>query len=260
MTQDWNIAPSEAALMLCVSGTATLLINGRSYSAERGTIFGINQMVTAWMQEEKDSRWIRFSLSQQTVVEITRNATKALGELRLLTNPRMQLKEEETRFIEDLHCRIGHSEQELATAPEEEKPLLKLHIRLLQQLVVSELIIPVNRGAKETRTLKRDEQLMAQFIQLLLPHYKVHRDVRWYADQLRLSPQYFSSLIRSASGNTPSEWIARIVILNAKLLLERPNARVKDVAEELGFPEQFTFRKYFKHYTGVSPKQYQKQK
>jgi len=33
---------------------------------------------------------------------------------------------------------------------------------------------------------------------------------------------------------------------------------VKQVAEELGFPEQFTFRKYFKTHTGISPREYQK--
>ncbi|MBO7573165.1 MAG: AraC family transcriptional regulator, partial [Bacteroidales bacterium] len=28
-------------------------------------------------------------------------------------------------------------------------------------------------------------------------------------------------------------------------------------ADELGFPEQFTFRKYFKTHTGISPSEYQ---
>ena len=32
--------------------------------------------------------------------------------------------------------------------------------------------------------------------------------------------------------------------------------KIKEVAQELNFPEQFTFRKYFKLYTGVSPKEY----
>lgn len=257
MTQDWRISPNRAALMLCVSGSATVLINGRPYHAKRGTAFGISPLVSAWVQEDNDARWIRFSLSQHTVIEISRNATRAQGSLRLLTNPSLQLSEEETAFIEDIHHRIDLREQQLTTAVEDEKPLLEQQIRLLQQLAVSEMAIHVNSETQDTVSLKRDEQLMAQFFQLLLPNYKEHRDVRWYAEQLHLSPQYFSSLIRSGSGYTPSEWIVRIVILNAKLLLEAPNARVKDVADELGFPEQFTFRKYFKLYTGMSPKEYQ---
>jgi AraC-like DNA-binding protein len=30
------------------------------------------------------------------------------------------------------------------------------------------------------------------------------------------------------------------------------------VADELGFPEQFTFRKYFKTHTGMSPTEFRK--
>jgi len=33
---------------------------------------------------------------------------------------------------------------------------------------------------------------------------------------------------------------------------------VKEVADRLGFPEQFTFRKYFKTHTGISPTEYRK--
>ncbi|MBO6073593.1 MAG: helix-turn-helix domain-containing protein, partial [Paludibacteraceae bacterium] len=33
----------------------------------------------------------------------------------------------------------------------------------------------------------------------------------------------------------------------------------KEVAAELGFPEQFTFRKYFKTHTGISPSEFRHQ-
>lgn len=34
---------------------------------------------------------------------------------------------------------------------------------------------------------------------------------------------------------------------------------IKQIAEQLNFPEQFTFRKYFKQHTGLSPKAYREQ-
>ena len=42
-----------------------------------------------------------------------------------------------------------------------------------------------------------------------------------------------------------------------KYLLRQPDILVKQVADELGFPEQFSFRKYFKSHTGQSPTEYQ---
>lgn len=38
----------------------------------------------------------------------------------------------------------------------------------------------------------------------------------------------------------------------------QPDLQIKEVAERLGFPEQFTFRKYFKTHTGVSPSEYRR--
>ena len=48
-----------------------------------------------------------------------------------------------------------------------------------------------------------------------------------------------------------------VTINQAKYLLRQPDILVKQVADELGFPEQFTFRKYFKSHTGQSSTEYQ---
>ena len=57
-----------------------------------------------------------------------------------------------------------------------------------------------------------------------------------------------------------TEWINMVTVNQAKHLLRQPNMLVKQVADELGFPEQFTFRKYFKTNTGISPTEYQNHK
>ena len=54
------------------------------------------------------------------------------------------------------------------------------------------------------------------------------------------------------------EWIIIVTIAHAKRLLSQPDMQVKEVADQLGFPEQFTFRKYFKKHTGMSPSEFKK--
>jgi len=49
-----------------------------------------------------------------------------------------------------------------------------------------------------------------------------------------------------------------VTVNQAKSLLRKPDTQVKQVADELGFPEQFTFRKYFKTHTGMSPTEFRK--
>ena len=41
-------------------------------------------------------------------------------------------------------------------------------------------------------------------------------------------------------------------------MLENTKMSIKEIAMELHFPEQFSFRKYFKQHAGIPPKQYRK--
>ena len=75
-----------------------------------------------------------------------------------------------------------------------------------------------------------------------------------------LTPRHFAYIIKKESGYTPMEWINMVTIYQAKNMLRQPNMLVKQVADDLGFPEQFTFRKYFKTPTGISPTEYQNRK
>jgi AraC-like DNA-binding protein len=104
--------------------------------------------------------------------------------------------------------------------------------------------------------MEKERKLMIQFTFLLFQHYKTHRQVQFYADTLNVSPNHFTRMIKKVSHRTPSEWISLLTINQAKKLLCRKQVSIKEVAQELNFPEQFTFRKYFKLYTGVSPKEY----
>ena len=53
-----------------------------------------------------------------------------------------------------------------------------------------------------------------------------------------------------------SEWIERYVILEAKAMLRSSNLTVQQISDELYFPSQSFFGKYFKKSTGMSPKEF----
>jgi AraC-like DNA-binding protein len=98
---------------------------------------------------------------------------------------------------------------------------------------------------------------MLHFLVALNLDHRQHRAVQYYAEKQSLTPRHFADIIKQESGYTPMEWINMITINQAKNLLRQPDTQVKDVAAQLGFPEQFTFRKYFKTHTGMSPTEYQ---
>jgi AraC family transcriptional regulator, transcriptional activator of pobA len=104
----------------------------------------------------------------------------------------------------------------------------------------------------------KNETLMKSFLVHVQANYKEQRGMEFYADKLCLTPKYLSKVIKENSGMSASEWIDSYVVLEAKALLKSTNKTIQQISDELNFPSQSFFGKYFKRQTGVSPKEYKK--
>lgn len=108
----------------------------------------------------------------------------------------------------------------------------------------------------ENKILSKEEILMRNFSMEVQRHYKRERKVLFYADLLHLSAGYLSTIIKRYSGKSAAEWIDSYVILEAKALLRSTNLTIQQISNELNFPSQSFFGKYFKRVAGMSPKEY----
>jgi AraC-like DNA-binding protein len=102
----------------------------------------------------------------------------------------------------------------------------------------------------------RKQELNTLFQNLVFHHYKEHRNVQYYADALFVSPKHLTETIKEVTGKTAGEWVDDAVILEAKVLLRNHEISIAQVAEDVHFPDQSTFGKYFKKHTGYSPTEY----
>ncbi len=105
----------------------------------------------------------------------------------------------------------------------------------------------------------RKEDLFERFLRLIYESYKEERSVSYYADKMFLTAKHLSTVVKEVSGKTAGEWIDDLVILEAKALLKSSELSIQEIADELHFANQSFFGKYFKHHTGVAPKEYRKQ-
>jgi YesN/AraC family two-component response regulator len=103
------------------------------------------------------------------------------------------------------------------------------------------------------KTQSRADAFFSEFIQLLEKNFRKERRVSWYASQLSITPKYLSEVVKNASKRTPTEWIDDYVILEMRVLLKNSTKNIKELAEELNFPNQSFMGKYFKERVGVSP-------
>ena len=102
----------------------------------------------------------------------------------------------------------------------------------------------------------RQDEIVARFLQCVHENYREHREVGFYATQLGLSLKYMSHVIYEKTGRHPSKWIKDYVILEAKTMLRSGRYSIQQIADELHFPNQSFFGKYFKEAVGVSPKKW----
>lgn len=108
----------------------------------------------------------------------------------------------------------------------------------------------------QSKKQTRKDKIFQNFLVALHRGFHMYRDVGYYAEQLNLTPRYFTTLVREVSGKTPSQWVSLFVITEAKRLLSNPKNSIKEVAIQLNFSEQSFFGRYFKQHVGCSPSEY----
>ncbi|MDR1880040.1 MAG: AraC family transcriptional regulator [Tannerellaceae bacterium] len=110
----------------------------------------------------------------------------------------------------------------------------------------------------ENKEQSRQDMLVENFLNLVQAHYREQRGLEFYADKLCLTPKHLSKVVKETSGTSASDWIDNHVALEAKALLKSTNMTIQQISDELNFPSQSFFGKYFKRIVGVAPKEYKR--
>lgn len=107
-------------------------------------------------------------------------------------------------------------------------------------------------------SLLRSEKVFTRFLKMVEENCKRERRVSWYAQQLNITPKYLSTAVKRISGRTAVEWIENYVTMELRVLLKNSTKSIKEITEELNFPNQSFLGKYFKEHVGMTPSAYRK--
>ncbi len=139
-------------------------------------------------------------------------------------------------------------------------PFLKKKLLCVLEAALLELMdIQMKMGGTRQIKKTRKEELMAQFIISVSRHFKEHREVSFYAEQLCISNKHLYTIVKETSGRTAGEWIENYVVLEAKVLLRTTDLSIQEISQRLNFQNQSFFGKYFKNIVGISPTKYRKE-
>lgn len=82
--------------------------------------------------------------------------------------------------------------------------------------------------------------------------------VRYFADKVFLSANYFGDLVKRETGKSAKEYLQLKTLSAAKELLLSPDYSVSQISGHLGFQYPQHFIRFFKKHEGLTPRQYRK--
>lgn len=89
-----------------------------------------------------------------------------------------------------------------------------------------------------------------------------HKDVtiQHLAEIAELSPKYFVDLFKKTYGVSALDHLTEVRMANAKRLMLRSERKLKDIAHEVGYDDEFYFSRKFKKEHGISPTQFMRRR
>ena len=111
--------------------------------------------------------------------------------------------------------------------------------------------------------MQKDTESYAASINASVDHMNRHYSEDITLERLAaisgISLQHFCRVFRSKLGMRPMEYLARVRVTQAKILLDETDEKINDIAKAVGFGDQNYFGLTFRKYEGVSPTEYRKE-
>ncbi|MCD7923544.1 MAG: helix-turn-helix transcriptional regulator [Bacteroides sp.] len=173
-------------------------------------------------------------------------------------NEALHLSEEERQIILDcldkVRIELSHD------IDKHSKTLIAKNIELLLDYCMRFYERQFNTRSKANKDiLVQFEALLDDYFQGENAENNGYPTVKYFADKVFLSPNYFGDLIKKETGQTAQQYILLKLISVAKDRIVNTNQSVTEVAYGLGFQYAQHFSHLFKKNVGCSPNEYKKQ-
>ena len=116
----------------------------------------------------------------------------------------------------------------------------------------------VTREVQNKDVLTRFEALLDGYFSGDKPHLEGLPTVKYFADKICLSPNYFGDLIKKETGMSAQEYIQNKIIDLAKSMLLGSEKTITEISYDLGFQYSQHFNRVFKKNTGLTPSAYRR--
>ena len=250
----------ECGVFLCTNGEVQVALEKEIHRIRRGDMYiYMPSLPIRLLYKSEDADGLLVALDVDFMLPVVQRVANAENLLHVRRYPFFSLTEENFGYIRSMLEKLW---ERIYEEDKDRKGFLqqRLQVELIksmaQTITYEVLSIYFSKLPIQPMVQTKKDLIFHQFLLSLFRHFRQEREVAFYAELQHLSPRYFSSIIKEKSGNNALQWIVQMVITEAKLLLETSDLSIKEISVQLNFPTQSFFGKYFKQYTGISPKEF----
>lgn len=244
-------------VLLVLEGSIDLSIDYVLFQASTNTVVTIMPThITKVMKYSPNFKGRLMAVSRAFLEQsmMPNHSSSMIQYMKIRKNPTILLQESEIKTLDESMLRLRQTILQTSH-----------HLqRLLIQNTLMGFFIEMGNIFSERKeyntppSLTRKEELFESFLRILYMYCKEQHVVSFYAEQLYITPQYLSLILKELTGRSANKWIDEALMQEAKILLKAPQATVQQVADALHFSDQSTFGKFFKKHAGMSPMEYRK--
>lgn len=110
----------------------------------------------------------------------------------------------------------------------------------------------------EERKLRKHDYIIENCKKYMEEHYKEEVSLEGLAQSFYFNPSYFSSLFKSYTGQSFSDYLLQVRMKHAIYQLKYSEDKVNDISVEIGYKDPSYFIRVFKKMYGVSPGDYRR--
>ncbi|WP_304403922.1 AraC family transcriptional regulator [uncultured Bacteroides sp.] len=250
------------ALFLKQTKSCDLKYGRRSYDYQEGTIvcFAPGQTVRVDMIEDEITPEVYGIVFHPDLIRGTflAKSMKNYTFFSYAVNEALHLSDQEKEIVMDCLKKISI---ELEHAIDKHsKALIAMNIELLLNYCMRFYERQfITRSDANKDALTKFEQLLNEYFLSKLPMQEGLPSVKYFADKICLSSNYFGDMVKKETGKTPQEHIQDKVIEMAKEHIAETDETVSQIAYTLGFQYPQHLCRLFKKRVGCTPNEYRTQ-
>ncbi|MFM9839648.1 MAG: helix-turn-helix domain-containing protein [Cyclobacteriaceae bacterium] len=112
--------------------------------------------------------------------------------------------------------------------------------------------------SQQNKKLTSSDRIAQEFLLLVNKHYLSKRTLTEYADLLNITSKHLTKCVKQSTEETPMDFIYKMLILEAKVLLRETTLTVSEIAYQLSFEDAAHFGRFFKQHTNSTPTSFRK--